>query len=61
MLQGKFFDEQGNYRSTRRRHRREVHRCGDEAEWWSTAGADPAGTRVLWLEMHPLRIRPDGD
>ena len=37
-----------------RGHHREVHRCGDEAAWWSKAGIDPTVTaRALWLETHP--------
>ena len=38
-----------------RGHHREVHRCGDEATWWRSAGVDPVGAaRVLWLATHPL-------
>src|SRR4029077_1699351 len=38
-----------------RGHHREVHRCGDEAAWWSRAGIDPTVTaRALWLKTHPL-------
>jgi hypothetical protein len=38
-----------------RGHHREVHRCGDEAGWWKTAGLDPTVVaRALWLETHPL-------
>lgn len=38
-----------------RGHHREVHRCGDEAAWWSKTGIDAsAAARVLWLESHPL-------
>jgi ERF superfamily len=38
-----------------RGHHRGVHRCGDEAAWWRSAGVDPAGAaRVLWLATHPL-------
>ena len=38
-----------------RGHHREVHRHGDEAAWWATAGVDPTVTaRVLWLDTHPL-------
>jgi hypothetical protein len=37
-----------------RGHHREVHRRGDEAAWWKTAGIDPTITaRTLWLETHP--------
>jgi hypothetical protein len=39
-----------------RGHHREVHRCGDETQWWRNAGIDPAmAARSLWLENHPLR------
>jgi ERF superfamily len=38
-----------------RGHHREVHRCGDEAAWWTKIGIDPsAAARVLWLRSHPL-------
>jgi hypothetical protein len=38
-----------------RGHHREVHRCGDEAAWWNTAGIDPTvSARALWLKAHPL-------
>jgi ERF superfamily len=38
-----------------RGHHREVHRSGDEATWWTTAGIDPTVVaRALWLETHPL-------
>jgi hypothetical protein len=37
-------------------HHRELHRCGDEAAWWSKTGIDPTtAARVLWLKTHPLR------
>jgi hypothetical protein len=40
-----------------RGHHREVHRCGDEAQWWNKAGVDPAvKARALWLKTHPLPI-----
>jgi hypothetical protein len=43
-----------------RGHHREVHRCGDEATWWSKAGIDPTVTaRALWLEMRPLPTSSD--
>jgi hypothetical protein len=43
-----------------RGHHREVHRCGDEASWWSKAGIDPVGAaRTLWLETHPLPTASD--
>jgi ERF superfamily len=38
-----------------RGHHREVHRCGDEAAWWSRAGINAlSAARALWLETHPL-------
>ena len=38
-----------------RGHHREVHRCGDEAAWWSKLNIDPTTTaRKLWLDTHPL-------
>jgi len=38
-----------------RGHHREVHHCGDEADWWRTAGVDPiVNARTLWLQTHPL-------
>jgi hypothetical protein len=37
-----------------RGHHREVHRHGDEAAWWSSAGIEPTvSARELWLETHP--------
>jgi hypothetical protein len=42
-----------------RGHHREVHRSGDEAAWWRRQGVDPVpAARALWLESHPLRLRP---
>ena len=39
-----------------RGHHREVHRAGNEADWWKNAGFDATVTaRKLWLETHPLR------
>jgi hypothetical protein len=36
-----------------RGHHREVHRCGDEAVWWSKVGVNPmVAARTLWLETH---------
>ena len=36
-----------------RGHHREVHRNGNEAEWWRKAGIDPTlAARELWLETH---------
>ena len=38
-----------------RGHHREVHRHGDEAEWWKKAGIDPTeNARALWLKTRPL-------
>jgi ERF superfamily protein len=38
-----------------RGHHREVHRDGDEANWWKKTGIDPTtAARVLWLRTHPL-------
>jgi ERF superfamily len=38
-----------------RGHHREVHRCGDEAEWWRKVGIDPTvAASKLWLQTHPL-------
>ena len=38
-----------------RGHHRELHRCGDEAAWWTKLGLDPiAAARTLWLKTHPL-------
>jgi hypothetical protein len=43
-----------------RGHHREIHRSGDEAAWWTTAGIDPTVVaRALWLETHPLPIISD--
>ena len=40
-----------------RGHHRDVHRCGDEAAWWSNTGIDAtAAARALWLKTHPLPI-----
>ncbi len=37
-----------------RGHHRELHRHGDEAEWWEKVGLDPTGAaRALWLTTHP--------
>jgi hypothetical protein len=36
-----------------RGHHREVHRCGDEAAWWTKVGVNPmVAARILWLETH---------
>jgi Putative HNHc nuclease len=43
-----------------RGHHREVHRCGEEADWWRKLGIDPtAVARALWLDTHPLRTTQD--
>jgi hypothetical protein len=40
-----------------RGHHREVHRCGDEADWWRKAGIDSTvPARRLWLQTHPLPL-----
>jgi hypothetical protein len=48
-----------------RGHHREVHRCGDEAAWWSKSGIDAAATaRALWLRTHPFldsKLRNEAD
>ncbi len=37
-----------------RGHHRELHRCGDEAEWWKKIGIDPTVyARTLWPASHP--------
>jgi hypothetical protein len=42
-----------------RGHHREVHRVGNEAQWWQDAGIDAlAIAHKLWIETHPLRIPP---
>ena len=41
-----------------RGHHREVHRHGDERDWWGKAGVDPnVAARSLWLQSHPSRSR----
>ncbi len=41
-----------------RGHHREVHRHGDERDWWGKAGIDPnVAARSLWLQSHPSRSR----
>jgi len=44
-------------------HHRELHRCGDEAEWWSRSGIDPlAIASAMWAQTHPPRsgMEPPG-
>ena len=42
-----------------RGHHREVHRCGDEAAWWATAGVDPLGVaNALWPPPTTTPSRP---
>ncbi|HEY5331725.1 MAG TPA: ERF family protein [Acidobacteriaceae bacterium] len=44
-----------------RTHHREVHRRGDEANWWSEVGIEPLHeARTLWLKTHPMsnRVQP---
>jgi hypothetical protein len=39
-----------------RMHHRELHRGGEEAKWWTSAGIEPlAAALTLWQETHPLR------
>ena len=39
-----------------RGHHREVHRHGDERDWWAKSGIDPnVAARSLWLQSHPTR------
>ena len=39
-----------------RGHHRDLHRGGDEAEWWNKSGVDPLPTaEKLWAQTHPLR------
>jgi ERF superfamily len=39
-----------------RGHHREVHRHGDEHDWWVKTGIDPnVAARSLWLQSHPER------
>jgi ERF superfamily len=41
-----------------RGHHREVHRHGDERDWWGKAGIDPnLAARSLWLQSHPSRSK----
>jgi hypothetical protein len=43
-----------------RGHHREIHRCGDEAAWWSKAEVNPTdAARGLWLETHPFPTAQD--
>jgi ERF superfamily len=42
-----------------RGHHREVHRAGNESQWWESAGVDAlAMAHKLWTETRPLRIPP---
>ena len=48
-----------------RGHHRELHRAGNEANWWRTKGVDAiSAARKLWSDTHPVRapvspIEPD--
>jgi hypothetical protein len=42
-----------------RLHHREVHRCGNESEWWSTAGIDPLAIAEQLWKKRPPRKRPE--
>jgi hypothetical protein len=40
-----------------RGHHRELHRAGNEVDWWTRTGVEPIDfARRLWLETHPLEI-----
>jgi hypothetical protein len=40
-----------------RGHHREVHRHGDERDWWAKARIDPnVAARGLWLQSHPTSL-----
>ena len=40
-----------------RGHHRELHRHGDERDWWEKAGIDPnVAARSLWLQSHPSHL-----
>jgi ERF superfamily protein len=42
-----------------RGHHREVHRSGDEFDWWGKLGTDPiVAARALWLRTHPQQKGP---
>jgi hypothetical protein len=37
-------------------HHREIHCCGNEAEWWNKTGIDPLPVAsALWAQTRPLR------
>jgi ERF superfamily protein len=41
-----------------RGHHREIHRYGNEIEWWKNWGVDPSIiARALWLQTHPILAR----
>ena len=45
-----------------RGHHGEVHRYGNEAEWWKRTTIEPTVTaRILWLKTHPLPSARSGD
>jgi hypothetical protein len=38
-----------------RGHHRELHRCGNESQWWKSSGVDPLlAAAELWAKTHPL-------
>lgn len=44
-----------------RAHHREVHRSGNEAQWWKALGRDIApleAARTLWLQFHGMSQNP---
>jgi hypothetical protein len=39
-----------------RGHHRELHRAGNEPQWWAARGVDALdAARKLWTETHPVR------
>jgi len=43
-----------------RGHHRELHRCGDEAKWWSNSGLTPLTVAAtLWARTNPLAAPHD--
>jgi hypothetical protein len=41
-----------------RGHHRELHRHGDERDWWQNTGIDPnVAAQNLWLQSHPSRSK----
>jgi hypothetical protein len=43
-----------------RGHHRELHKYGDEPQWWEKLGIDPSSAAwALWLQTHPSLARSD--